>query len=100
MGLINMDFLKEFGLNEKDINYIKSKYDKKIIASIISMQENVCKLLDYFQENKFNSKTLLINKLDLFLIPFLTVKKKIESYNKEEIMNILQNDFSLLDNIS
>ena len=100
MGLINMDFLKKFNLTNEDIDYIKTKYDKKVIASIIYNEDNVCKLLDYFQENKFNSKTLLINKLDLFLIPFLTVKKKIESYNKEEIMNILQNDFSLFDNIS
>ena len=100
MGLINMDFLKKFNLTKEDIDYIKTKYDKKVIASIIYNEDNVCKLLDYFQENKFNSKTLLINKLDLFLIPFLTVKKKIESYNKEEIMNILQNDFSLFDNIS
>ena len=100
MGLINMDFLKKFNLTKEDIDYIKTKYDKKVIASIIYNEDNVCKLLDYFQENKFNLKTLLINKLDLFLIPFLTVKKKIESYNKEEIMNILQNDFSLFDNIS
>lgn len=100
MGLINMDFLKKFNLTNEDIDYIKTKYDKKVIASIIYNEDNVCKLLDYFQENKFNLKTLLINKLDLFLIPFLTVKKKIESYNKEEIMNILQNDFSLFDNIS
>ena len=100
MGLINMDFLKKFNLTNEDIDYIKTKYDKKVIASIIYNEDNVCKLLDYFQENKFNLKTLLINKLDLFLIPFLTVKKKIESYNKEEIINILQNDFSLFDNIS
>ena len=100
MGLINMDFLKKINLTNEDIDYIKTKYDKKVIASIIYNEDNVCKLLDYFQENKFNLKTLLINKLDLFLIPFLTVKKKIESYNKEEIMNILQNDFSLFDNIS
>ena len=100
MGLINMDFLKKFNLTKEDIDYIKTKYDKKVIASIIYNEDNVCKLLDYFQENKFNLKTLLINKLDLFLVPFLTVKKKIESYNKEEIMNILQNDFSLFDNIS
>jgi len=100
MGLINMDFLKKFNLTNEDIDYIKTKYDKKVIASIIYNEDNVCKLLDYFQENKFNLKTLLINKLDLFLIPFLTVKKKIERYNKEEIINILQNDFSLFDNIS
>ncbi len=95
-----MDFLKKFNLTNEDIDYIKTKYDKKVIASIIYNEDNVCKLLDYFQENKFNLKTLLINKLDLFLIPFLTVKKKIERYNKEEIINILQNDFSLFDNIS
>ena len=100
MGLINMEFLKKFNLTNEDIDYIKTKYDKKVIASIIYNEDNVCKLLDYFQENKFNLKTLLINKLDLFLIPFLTVKKKIERYNKEEIINILQNDFSLFDNIS
>lgn len=94
-----MSFLKEFGLSEEDINYIKNKYNNKIISSIIYKKENVCLLLNYFLENNFDLKSLLINRLDIFLIDFSLVKEKIESLNKTQIIEILRNDFSVFDNL-
>ena len=41
MGLINMDFLKKFNLSNEDIDYIKTKYDNKVIARNIYNHHNV-----------------------------------------------------------
>ena len=94
-----MKFLLKFGLTEDDIKYIKSKYDKKIISCILYKEENVIELINYFKKLKFNIKSLLINRLDLFLIDYNIIKNKIDSYDKKQIIEILQNDISLLDNL-
>ena len=93
-----MDFLEEFGLSLEDINYIKSKYDKKVISSILYKEENVSLLLNYLKEKGFNIKSLLINRLDLFLIDFSVIKDKIDSYDLK-IIEALKNDFSVFDNL-
>lgn len=93
-----MDFLEEFGLNLEDINYIKSKYDKRVISSILYKEENVSLLLNYLKDKGFNIKSLLINRLDLFLIDFNILKNKIDSYDLK-IIETLKNDFSIFDNL-
>lgn len=94
-----MDFLKEFDITDDDITYIKSKYSNKMISSIIYKKENIKLLINYFKKFEFNLKTLLINRLDIFLIDIDIVKKKLDSYNKEQIIEILKNDISLFDNL-
>lgn len=94
-----MDFLRKYGLSEIDINKIKNKYDKELISGILLKKNNVMLLLDYFKDNKFDIKTLLFNRLDLFLINFKHIKDRINRYNEGELLKYLRYDISLIDNL-
>ncbi|MBQ8472543.1 MAG: hypothetical protein IJ501_03470 [Bacilli bacterium] len=95
-----MEFLKLYGLNDIEINKLYIKYSKALINSIIYKKENVLLILNYFKEKEFDLKTIILNRLDLFLINFNHLKEKIEKYNEERIINWLKDDISLIDSLN
>ena len=88
-----MNYLKKYGLNEEDLNYIKKSYNNKIISNIIYKQDNIEKVIEELKNKDFDIKYLLLNRLDIFLIDIEDFKNKINSYTKEEL-NSLREDFS------
>ena len=90
-----MNFLDNY-VNKDIINKIKSKYNKKIITSIIYNQDNVIKVLEYFKSLGLDIVSLLVNRLDIFLININVLRKNIEDYDKN-IVELLKNDISILD---
>ena len=89
-------FLSNY-VNQDTINKILDKYSKEMILDIIYHEDNVLKVLDYFKSLDFDIETLLINRLDIFLIDINYLKNNIESYNREEVIESLKNDISILD---
>ncbi len=94
-----MNFLEKYGLKEEDIKKIENNYEKSLISNISYKKDNVCLLLDYFQGHNFDLKTLLFNRLDLFLIDYQKIKKRISKYDEEKLLSYLQDDISLIDNL-
>lgn len=95
-----MKELLEFGLSIDDVSYIKSHYDESIISSILYSIDNVKKVADYFKSKDLNIRSLLINRLDVFLIEQEIIEKKLSKYETSGIFEMLKNDFSIFDNLS
>ena len=91
-----MDFLSNY-VSQDIIDKILVKYSKEMIVSIIYQEDNVKEVIEYFKSLGFDIETLLINRLDIFLININHLKENIESYNKDEVIESLKNDISILD---
>ncbi len=91
-----MEFLKKY-VSMDVIRKLEEKYSNEMLMDIIYHEDNVKKVLEYFKSLGFDINTLLINRLDIFLIDFNYLKKNIEDYNKEEVIEVLKNDISVLD---
>ena len=91
-----MDFLNDY-VSQDVIDKILKKYSKEMIVSIIYKEDNVKEVIKYFKSLGFDIETLLINRLDIFLININHLKENIESYNKDEVIESLKNDISILD---
>lgn len=91
-----MDFLSDY-VSQDVIDKILIKYSKEMIVSIIYQEDNVREVIEYFKSLGFDIETLLINRLDIFLININHLKENIESYNKDEVIESLKNDISILD---
>ena len=89
-----MKFLYNYDLNELDINKIKEKYNNAIISSFIYKKNNVIKLLDFFKDKGFNLKSLLLNRLDIFLVDYQIIYNKLSKYNN---IDFLKDDISIID---
>ena len=89
-----MNYLIEYGLNSKDIIFLKSHYSDIILSNIILKKDNVIDVIKFLKEKEFDIKYLLLNRLDIFLINFDDFKNKINKYTNEEI-NLLREDFSI-----
>ena len=91
-----MSFLEKI-VDSNTILKLEKLYDKKMLANIVSKEEDVLKIIDYFKELDFDIKTLLINRLDVFLLDLDYIKKKID--NNQEVMLALKDDFSIFDEL-
>ena len=86
-----MNYLKEYGLNEEDLLFIKKHYNNKILSNVIYLKDNVINVINELKEKEIDYKYLLLNRLDIFLIDIDDFKNKINKYNIEE----LREDFSI-----
>ena len=86
-----MDYLKEYGLTEEDLLYIKKHYNKNVLSNIIYLKDNVINVINVLKEKEIDYKYLLLNRLDIFLMDIDDFKEKINKYNIEA----LREDFSI-----
>lgn len=94
-----MEFLKLYDLSDNDIKKLINRYDESLISSILYKKEEVILILDYFKSKNLDLKTVLLNRLDIFLMDFQDIKNKLDKYNEEEIIKHLKDDISLIDNL-
>lgn len=95
-----MDFLKECGLSDQDITYLHDNYEDYIIANAIYKEDNIIQVINYFKELGINNIINLIKiRLDVFLINVDKIKAMCNKYNREELVDILNEDFSVFDNL-
>ena len=95
-----MEFFKLYGLTDIEIDKLYLNYSKSLINSIIYKKENVLLILNYLKEKEFDLKTIILNRLDLFLVNFNHLKEKIMKYDEERIINWLKDDISLIDSLN
>ena len=94
-----MKFLENYGLNKEEITKLKNTYSKLLLSNILYKKNNVCLLLDYFQGHDFDLKTLLFNRLDLFLVDYQIIKDKVNRYDEEKLLTYFKEDISLIDDL-
>lgn len=94
-----MNELKELGLNDEELVYLKNTYNKAIISNVLYEIENVKLLYEYFNNIGLNAKNILLDRLDLFLIDIDVIKGKISKYVDINIYDILKDDISFIDGL-
>ena len=75
-----MEYLKNYGITQLNIDKIKSKYNNEIISFLENNEEFVIDTIEYlYSENIKNIYLLIINNIKIFLETSLSLKNKIES---------------------
>ena len=92
-----MQFLEKALIDKGTIAKLQEIYDKAILSSIVYREDEVLKIIEYLKELGFDIKTLLVNRLDIFLLDLDYLKRKIGS--NQEIIETLKNDFSFFDEL-
>lgn len=79
-----MDYLREYGFTEEQIQKLKNKYNDSIISFIEENQDTVTSNIKYlYSENIKNIYLLMINNVRIFLETQITLQRKIEEMKKQ-----------------
>ena len=76
-----MDYFKKY-LNEEDYQELLTQLDEDYQILFITSEQNVEKVIEYFQNQEFNIKDLLFYKPTLFFEEIDFLKEKLEQYQK------------------
>lgn len=97
--VIQMDFLKSYGLSDQDITIIKNNNYESIINVIMYNKASVCEVIDYLISIGISVSTLsqiLSDRLDLFLRPVDSIKVSFDRFNLKNIVAIINDDIANL----
>ena len=89
-----MEYLLNYDINLDDLNFIRSHYSDAVLSNVILKKDNVIEIIKILKEKEFDSKYLLLNRLDIFLIDIEDFKNKINRFTPEEL-ELLRDDFSI-----
>ena len=92
-----MDFLEKADISKKIISQIEKLYDEELIANIIYKEEEVLEIIDYFKKLELDIESILLNRLDVFLLNLDYIKSKIDEI--QEVIENLKDDFSIFDEL-
>ena len=92
-----MDFLEKADISKKIISQIEKLYDEELIANIIYKEEEVLDIIDYFKKLELDIESILLNRLDVFLLNLDYIKSKIDE--NQEVIENLKDDFSIFDEL-
>ena len=95
-----MDFLKEFGFSEDDINEIVSSNNSSIIQNVIMNRDNVKQVVDYLKElgvNEKSIKNLFIYQIGIFYRTKDELETVFDEYEIESIIKSLNYDVNTVD---
>ncbi|MDR0978894.1 MAG: hypothetical protein LBL91_03010 [Lachnospiraceae bacterium] len=74
-----MEYLKKFKITDKQIKYLKDKYNKSIISFISENEIFVTETIEYLYSENIDCIFLLLdNNIRIFLETKIALKKKIE----------------------
>ncbi len=92
-----MDFLKDY-VSDDVIGEIISNNKDIVINDLIYNRDNVILILDYLKELGIKDiDDILILKIDFFFRDIDDIKKHFERYDKDVIVNLINEDISNLD---
>ncbi len=92
-----MDFLEKADISKKIISQMEKLYDEELIANIIYKEEEVLEIIDYFKKLELDIESILLNRLDVFLLNLDYIKSKIDE--NQEVIENLKDDFSIFDEL-
>ena len=95
-----MDFLLDYNISQETINMIKENHDDSMIFSIVCFKDNVLDVISYLQSIHVSViDSLLVNRLELFLIPVSLIQEHFENYNVSVLVQLLNEDINVLNNV-
>lgn len=95
-----MKFLLEYNISEETIQKIKNNHEESMIFSILCFKENVKEIIQYLQSIHIEViDELLINRLELFLIPKTQLQERFERYNINVLVELINEDINILNNV-
>lgn len=79
-----MEYLKEYGITNEDIQKLKDKYNERIIEFIEENEIFITSTIKYlYSENIKCIFLLMINNIKIFLETSVALKEKIENMKKQ-----------------
>lgn len=95
-----MDFLLDYNISQETINMIKENHDDSMVFSVLCFKDNVLNVISYLQSIHVNViDSLLVNRLELFLIPVALIQERFENYNVFVLVQLLNEDINVLNNV-
>ena len=92
-----MDFLKQY-VEPEVVDEVMDYWNDDIIFSISCGQENVTKIIEYFESIDIKViDDLLKRRLDIFLLPFDKIKNVFSKYNIPALVSIINEDIANID---
>jgi len=79
-----MDYLKEYGITEEQIDKLKNKYNDAIINFVEDDKDFVSNTIKYlYSENIKSIYLLMINNIQIFLETQIALQRRIERMKKQ-----------------
>ena len=95
-----MNFLLDYGVDKNTIQKIKENNEPSTVFYFLTLKENVKEVINYLKSIKVEViYTLLVNRLELFLLPVERIKERFESYNIEVLVQLINEDINVLNNV-
>ena len=95
-----MNFLLDYGVDKNTIQKIKENNEPSTVFYSLTLKENVKEVINYLKSIKVEViDTLLVNRLELFLLPVERIKERFESYNIEVLVQLINEDINVLNNV-
>ncbi len=95
-----MDFLLNYGLDEKGIDEIIKSNDPSIIYNVTLNKKNVLEVLDYLKEIGVNDnavKDLFLHQIGMFFRTKEEIKNVFDEYEMDSIIKSLNYDVNTVD---
>lgn len=95
-----MSFLLEYNISGDTIKKIKENHEESMIFSVLCFKKNVIEVIQYLKSIHIEVlDDLLINRLELFLIPKDVIQERFEKYNIQVLVDLINEDISVLNNV-
>ena len=93
-----MDFLKNKGFTDEQIEKIINKYDSDTIDTFAFNQDVVEEVIDYMMEFGIRDiPRLMLDRIDIFYLPKSKISDLFSHYEKDSVIDALDYDASLFD---
>lgn len=95
-----MSFLLEYNISDDTIKKIIENHEESMIFSVLCFKENVLEVIRYLESIYVEVlDELLINRLELFLLPKRKIQERFEKYNIQVLVELINEDINVLNNV-
>ena len=94
-----MDFLLDYNISKETIDIINKEEEPSSILYYLSKKDNIIEVLKYLQTINLEVEPLLINRIELFLLPLDLIKRKFSEFNIEVLTKLINDDMNILNSI-
>ena len=95
-----IDFLKTAGISEEVINTMYEMNEDNVLYNLSCIQDDCLKIIEYLKELGIqNIDELLLYELNIFYLEYDEIVKKISKFNIPVFVNLINNDYVVIENI-
>ena len=87
-------------IDDDTIKKIIENHEESMIFSVLCFKENVLEVIRYLESIHVEVlDELLINRLELFLLPKRKIQERFEKYNIQVLVELINEDINVLNNV-